>query len=201
MTRLFTGRSLGKLLRYGCGCSLVFLLFSCSSTMRIQTDFVPPGSHRLAQVMRIASREEIVQAKEIYDVIRASGIDDQDIVDGSVVLARIYCCGGMTENTSSEKVNALMLYVPKELKVALGDIVEVRSGRPPEKGDAGLLNVVIQIVQKAEASDGSCWWDPKNDRLWLRILYCDWMPTEGWIKQGGLNPAWYLPAKTGSPGT
>ena len=119
--------------------------------MRIQSDSVPPGSRRLAQVTAIANRDEIVQVKELYEVIRASGVNDQDIVDGSVVMARIYCCGGLTENTSSEKVNALMLYVPRNLKVVLGDIVEVRAGRPPEKGDAGMLNVVTRLVQKYDA--------------------------------------------------
>ena len=86
-----------------------------------------------------------------------------------------------------------MLYVPKGLNVALDDIVEVRVGRPPEKGDAGLLNIVTRIVQRYEAGKEDCWWDPKNDRLWLRVLYCDWMPREGWIEQGGLDPAWYKP--------
>jgi len=196
MTRLLSGWSLGNLLLCVCTSTVIFLLTSCSTPMRIQSDSVPPGSRRLAQVAAIANRDEIVQVKELYEVIRASGVNDQDIVDGSVVMARIYCCGGLTENSSSEKVNALMLYVPKELKVVLGDIVEVRAGRPPEKGDVGLLNVVTRLVQKYEASDGSCWWDPKDDRLWLRILYCEWMPKEGWVKQGGLYPAWFKPASS-----
>jgi len=198
MSRLLTGWSHGNLLLCGCASTLILLLSSCATPMRIQSNSVPPGSLRLAQVTASANRDEIVQLKELYEVIRASGVNDQDIVDGSVVLARIYCCGGLTENTSSENVNALMLYVPKELKVALGDIVEVRAGRPPERGDAGLLNVVTRLVQKYEASDRSCWWDPKDDRLWLRILYCEWMPKEGWVKQGGLSPAWFKPVSSDS---
>jgi hypothetical protein len=143
--------------------------------------------------MGIGKRIEVVQNKPLYDAIIASGIKDSEIVDGSVIVARIYCCGGMTENLSSEKANARVLYVPKGLNVALGDIVEVRAGRPPENKDAGLLNIVTRVVQRYGVENGNCWWDPKDDRLWLRVLYCDWMPREGWVKQEGLHPAWYKP--------
>jgi hypothetical protein len=43
-------------------------------------------------------------------------------------MARIYCCGGLTKDLSSEKVNALILYVSAGIRVDLGAIVEVRSG-------------------------------------------------------------------------
>ncbi|WP_199385460.1 hypothetical protein [Geomesophilobacter sediminis] len=141
--------------------------------------------------MVLGKRAEIVQAKPLYDAILADGIRDSEIVDGSVVMARIFCCGGMTDNLSSEKVNSLILYVPKEVTVGRGDIVEVRVGRPPEKGDAGKVHLVTRVVQKYGGNEERCWWDPKDDRLWLRVIYCDWMPNEGWIKQGGTNPAWY----------
>jgi hypothetical protein len=163
----------------------------CSNNLRIHSDFVPAGSLRLAQVMVLGKRAEIVQARPLFDAILASGIPDSEIVDGSVVMARIFCCGGLTDNLSSEKVNSLILYVPKEVTVARGDIVEVRVGRPPEKGDAGKVHLVTRVVQKYGGNEERCWWDPKDDRLWLRVLYCDWMPHEGWIKQGGTNPAWY----------
>lgn len=163
----------------------------CSNNLRIHSDFVPAGSVRLAQVMVFGKRAEIVQARPLFDAILAAGIPDSEIVDGSVAMARIFCCGGLTDNLSSEKVNSLIIYVPKGVTVALGDIVEVRVGHPPEKGDAGKVHMVTRVVQKYGGSEERCWWDPKNDRLWLRVLYCDWMPNEGWIKQGGTNPAWY----------
>jgi hypothetical protein len=176
-----------------CVLFLALLMTGCSVPLKIQSDFVPAESLRLAQVMVIGKRADILEGKAVYEAIIAAGIKDSEVVDGSVVVARIYCCGGPSENYSSEKVNARMLFVPKEINVALGDIVEVRVGRPPEKGDGGSLNVVTRVVQKYGEDGGSCWWDPKNERLWLRILYCDWMPKEGWIKQGGINPAWYRP--------
>lgn len=167
------------------------ILASCPGGLRIHSDFVPTGSFRLAQVTSIAKRDEITQISELYEAIKSSGVDDSEIVDGSVVLARIYCCGGITENTSSEVVNARMLFVPKELQVGLGDVVEVRVGNPPEDSERGQLNTVTRIVQKYESEAQNCWWDPKDDRLWLRVLYCDWLPEEGWVKQGGNYPAWY----------
>jgi len=177
------------------------LLASCATpSLRIQTDFIPQDSLRLAQVMSIADREDIVQAKPIHDSIIASGIPDSEIVDGSVVVVRIYCCGGITKRASSEMVNALMLYVPKGIGVGVGDIVEARSGNPPTKANPGQLNIVTRVVQKSDENDGDCWWDPKNDKLWLRILYCDWMPNEGWIKQDGVHPAWFKPAIPGASG-
>jgi len=173
----------------------LLLLSSCATpTLKIQSDFIPSDSLRLAQVMAIGKRSYVVQAKPVYDAIIANGIPDSEIVDGSVVVARIYCCGGITESISSEVANARMLYVPKGIDVDLGDIVEVRSGNPPNKENSGKLNKVTRVVQKADENDGHCWWDPKNDELWLRVLYCDWMPNEGWIKQNGINPAWFKPA-------
>lgn len=174
---------------------LVVLITGCSAPLRIHSDFVPAGSLRLAQVMQIGNRADIVQSKELYAAIIASGVQDSEVTDGSVVVARIYCCGGISANLSSERANAIMMFVPRGIPVGLGDIVEVKSGRPPEKGDAGELHVVTRTVQKHGDKEGKCWWDPKDDRLWLRVLYCDWMPQEGWIKQEGVNPAWYRPQR------
>ena len=148
---------------------------------------------RLGQVAVITKRADILQNKWVYKALIASGIKDSEVSDGCVVAARIFCCGGITDNSSSEKANARIIFVPKGIDVALGDIVEFTVGRNPDKGDGGQLNIVTRVVQKYEYADGSCWWDPKDDRLWLRILYCDWMPREGWVKQGGINPAWYRP--------
>ncbi len=173
--------------------TLLTFLPACSTPpLRIQSDVVPVGSLRVAQVAGIASREDILKA-DIYKSIIAVGIPDADLVDGSVVITRIYCCGGMTQELSSEYLNRTMLYVPKGLKVSLGDFVEVKVGRPPEHGDNGRINTVTRVVAKYGEKQESCWWDPRNDKLWLRVPYCEWMPKEGWIKQDGINPAWFKP--------
>jgi len=175
---------------------LVLIMTGCASSLPIHSDFaVPDDSLRLAQVVEIETRAVVVQNKKVYEALIASGVGDSNITDDSIVVSRIYCCGG-----SSEKTLAIILYVPNGLNVALGDIVELRTGHPPERGEVGSLNTVTRVVQKHGDDGGNCWWDPKNDRLWLRILYCDWMPKEGWVKQGGLSPAWYRPPVPALPG-
>lgn len=182
------------------GVSLLFFMMiasGCATQLRIHSNFVPEGSLRLAQVVDLGKRADLIAySKETYDAILASGVSDAEIVDGSVVLARVYCCGGITPEASSERVSAITLFVPSSLKVEQGDMVELRAGREPKKGMAGSINTVTRVVQKYEAKEEHCWWDPKNDRLWLRVAYCDWMPAEGWVKQGGDHPAWYKPVTT-----
>jgi hypothetical protein len=145
--------------------------------------------------MILFNRDEIIQAqaKPLYDAIIASGVSDSEIVDGSVAIARIYCCGG-----PSEKVDARMVYIPRGLNASYGDIVEIKVGRPPEKGDVGVINIITRVVQKDTGIDEPCWWDPKDNLLWMRVLYCDWMPKEGWTRQGGLSPAWFKPPTSSS---
>jgi len=167
------------------------LLASCAGTggLRIQNDFLPEGSLRLAQVVHVGSRDQIVEVKILHDALLASGVKDAEISDGSVVLARIFCCGNPMAAEQE-----MMLYVPPGIGVAIGDIVEVKSGRPPANGDAGRLNTVTRARQASGDGATSCNWVPPNARLWGRVLYCDWMPGEGWIEQGGINKAWFKPA-------
>jgi len=190
MSRLITGVPFLNSLLIVWILFLALIMTGCSTSLAMHSDFVvPDDSLRLAQVMEIEKRAVVVQSKKVYEAIIASGVGDSNITDGSIVVARIYCCGG-----SAEKANAIILYVPNGINVALGDIVEVRVGHPPEKGDVGSLNTITRVVQKNGDDGGNCWWDPKDDRLWLRVLYCDWMAKEGWIKQGGISPAWYRPS-------
>ena len=171
-----------------CGAAICLLSTACTSVPRIYTDKLPPGSHRLAQVMVLGTRKELVETKDAHDILSRAGIPDAEIRDGSVVLARIYCCGGW-----AEKPTAPAIYVPPGINVERGDIVELRVGHPPKKGAPGELNTVIRVRQKADDQNGSCRWDPPNERLWMRILYADWMPQEGWVYKGGISKAWYKP--------
>jgi len=171
---------------------LLLLVPACSTPpLRIESDFVPVGSLRVAQVVQVAKRDEILKAEVLYKAMIAAGVSDSDLEDGSVVVARIYCCGGPTRELSAEYANARMLYVPKGTKTGLGDFVEVKVGRPPKQGDGGFLNIVTRVVSKNGDQQPSCWWDPRNESLWLRVAYCDWMPKEGWVKRGGTSPAWF----------
>lgn len=178
---------------------LVVSVTACSTSgalapgLRIQTDDVPAGSLRVAQVVAIANRDMIFDAQfEVpHKAINAAGVADADLGDGSVVGARIYCCGGLSRENSSEYITMRQLYVPKGLSVGMGDFVEVRVGRPPENGDGGRLNTVTRVVSKRGEAPATCWWEPKNNALWMRVPFCEWMPKEGWTKQGGMSPAWF----------
>lgn len=180
---------------------LLLLLSACGTTPKgntqaIHSDFVPAGSLRVAQVFYVATRAEFVSGGDptAYNAVRASGIADEDLVDGTIVAARIYCCGGPTRESSSEYANRRVLYVPKHLKLQSGDFVEFKVGRPSVNDDGGRPNTVIRVVAKQGDQPERCWWDPRNDRLWGRVVYCDWMSAAGWVKQGGISPAWHKPA-------
>ena len=54
-------------------------------------------------------------------------------MDGSVIEARVWCCGGMTKSSSPEIGNSKVIFVPKGIHISHGDIVEVRSGTPASK--------------------------------------------------------------------
>lgn len=161
---------------------LLFLVSGCMTTPpRFHADVVPAGSLRVAQVTHVATRAQLVNPGEAlaYKTIRAAGIADSDLVDGSVVMARIYCCGGLSKEQSSEFQDRRVLYVPKDLTAEVGDFVEIKVGRPPANGDGGRLNTVTRVVAKKGDKPESCWWDPRNEKLWLRVPYCEWMSKEG----------------------
>ena len=167
------------------------VLASCATALnpaglRIDTDYVPAGSLRLAEVVQLSTRAEVIDSKPIYEAILSSGIRDSDVRDGSVVFARIYCCGG-----PNERHTVRILFVPQAISVERGDIVEVRTGRPPAPSAVGQLNTVTKIWQKGPS--GACRWIPPDPNLWARVLYCDWMPANGWIEQTGVLNAWYKP--------
>jgi hypothetical protein len=170
---------------------LMLTLTSCATSVsRLYTDpetAEDAGASRLVQVTAIASRQEIVALGEHYKLLLASGISDTELVDGSIVTGRIYCCGG-----PNEAGTAIWAYVPQNVQVGRGDIIEVQMGYPPVKGTPGIVNTVKTVRQKI-GENGTCHWIPENPKLWLRYLYCSWMEQEGWQKREGLYPAWLKP--------
>lgn len=161
----------------GVALSLFPLLASGKSYLSIQPVGVPDNSLRVVEVVAIASRDEIVSNRdEIYDPLIASGISDDEIVDGSVVAGIGFCCGRHLASSSKN-----FFFVPKDVKIEIGDIVEVKSGRVRSRDDAGAVNRATRVRQKKSDGTGSCRWDPPGEELG-KILYCDWMPAEGWAK-------------------
>jgi hypothetical protein len=60
---------------------------------------------------------------------------------------------------------------------------------PPTSADSNawkirgtcLIIKLIEVRQKKDAPDSRCSWEPPDDKLWRRVLCCDWMAAEGWI--------------------
>lgn len=149
------------------------------------------GSHVLVAVMDLALREQIMADPGAMDLLHASGVGDEAIRDGSVAVGIKYCCGGKISRDTM-----VMFYVPEGFTVAIGDVVEIETGRAANKrkGISGRVNRAVRIHESFEDETGACRWDPENDKLWMRVIYCDWMEAEGWLWQGGLNKTWYKPA-------
>jgi len=181
----------------------LFVLTSCATTpiSRLNATDVPSGSLRLAQVMGIFPRSQILPPSDIYETLLASGLKDPELRDGSIAIGRVICCGGPEQLQRQESI---LFYVPSDVgELELNDLVEIRSGaeQPGKATKTGAINTVTRIRQKHSDAfnrllvDGPCRWDPPkpNLDLWTRVLYCDWMKEEGWVKQ---NDYWFKPASS-----
>ena len=162
------------------------LLSSCATSprSRLYPEGAPAGSLTVAQVTIRYTRDLILSFPQTSRVLLTSGIDESEIRDGSVALGRVNCCGGPTEEGT-----AIAFYIPETVGTEVGDIVEVKLGRAPEKeGERGEVNRVTRVVQKGSEQVGPCWWDPPKPYLWGRVLYCDWMRDQGWVAEGAGGP-------------
>ena len=172
-------------------CICMVCVFAGASTSRLY----PPsegetGGLRLVQVIGLYSRDEILKGGEQLEHLRASGLKDSDFKDGSVAMARIYCC-----HRSTDEGTAIWFYVPPDLQAQMGDLVVVRMGRKAIKKDPGTVNVAVEIREKQDAPNSQCSWDPPDTSKWRRILYCSWMPAEGWtLRKSFLHETWLKPA-------
>ena len=170
------------------GVTLLHLLAGCSSQQsRLHAESVPPGSLRLAQVAYIVPRAEILTSEFVVRSLQASGIGESDIHDGSITVGRVECCGGR-----NEKATAALFYVPNDIKVEVGDIVEIRSGSAGNlETPNGPVNMLTRIREKHGDHDRQCRWDPPETNLWMRILYCEWMQADGWtLEKDGFAKYW-----------
>ena len=141
------------------------------------------GTLHAAEVVQVLTRTDILAVREIHESVNQSGVADSAITDGSVVVVRTMCCG--PPSTS----NAHGVFNPQGLTIQVGDVVEFRW----PGGSA--VNSITRVVQTTGQADAACWWDPKDEKLWRRVMYCNWMPQQGWVKQEGqMVVGWYKPA-------
>jgi hypothetical protein len=168
----------------------LMIFLACTVSKAGTSKLYPPskdeaGALRLAQVMQTATREEILKLTTQREHLLASGLQDSDFKDGSLAMGRVYCC-----HPSTDEGTAIWFYVPPDRPVKPGDIVEIRMGRESTKKDPGKVNVLVEIRQKKDLPESHCTWDPPNESLWRRVLYCDWMPAEGWTLKKGAHNTW-----------
>lgn len=175
-------------------CSLPPNMPLTSKTSRWHATAVPDGSLRVAEVVHVGTRDELVAGGWGYDVLIKAGIRDEQIRDGSAIATRVQCCGG-----PNEEGTAVLAFVPDDLHVSVGDIVEIWSGEMVTEDDplGPLPNTVTRILGKG--TNGDCRWTPNNPKLWGRVLYCDWMTPEGWSQQRGIAPYWIRPIGSTTP--
>ena len=95
--------SLVRILATWSAVCLVVLFAGCAhvASLRVYPDDVPAASLRLAQVIAVATRAEVIQEKPYYEALLKSGIPDADIRDGSFAVGRIHCCGGTAQTRLS----------------------------------------------------------------------------------------------------
>jgi len=176
---------------------LTYLLFGhsfegCASVPRSGPNFVPPGSYRMAQVVATAKRSEIL-GTPAYKLLLDGGITDGQIIDGSAAAAMVYCCG-----KSHSLATAIVFYVPPDVTIHQGDVVEIKTGGEPNGSRYGTVNVVKDIRETRQNFPTHCHWLPSDENegtsreLWGRVLYCDWMAQEGWTEKSNLVVhTWY----------
>ena len=144
-------------------------------------------------VADVATRLELVQIQDFYQLALSAGIQDKDIVDGSAIKIQVHCCDG------PDVITYGFAWVPAGIQVQRGDIVEVRVALDPDAPGLDRLNVVTQIRQGHDAKPSRCDWIPPQPGLWRRTIFCDWMRSEGWVevRSWGKPILWMKPA--GSP--
>lgn len=147
-----------------------------------QGKLAEPGTLHAGEVVQVPLRSGILNDHEIHELLKKEGLSDSDIVDGTVAMTRIYCCGPPSTSGTRPLLNRAAL------SLAEGDIVEFRYA------GASALATVTRVLQHAGDSQPHCSWLPNDESLWAREIFCEWMPGEGWVKQTGVAHGWYKPA-------
>lgn len=160
-------------------CLMALLAFiainGCAGTSRLYPNGAPEGSLRLVEVNALSLISDVQNNRAIYEPLAAAGITDANTRYKSIGAGRVYCCGG-----EMDKAYFHYFYIPSGFQVKVGDIVEIKSGSLPKEGKS-TVNTLVRVIQKRDDLTGACRWDPP-DRIYGRILDCDWMLKEGWVK-------------------
>jgi hypothetical protein len=154
-----------------------------------------PGALRAAGVIHVGTLSEF-KGSGTYNDLLDYGVEEASIVDGSMMFIRLLCC---SENHQAS--GEFIVYNPQHLPIADGDFVEIRVGNSQSHDLADAFNTLTRVLAHYETD---CRWEPKDNQRVLRrgmgYVYCDWMPSEGWLKlESKVEPAWYKPAPVSVP--
>jgi hypothetical protein len=176
-----------ELLLRSCAIALLCTLNACAVSPGKAGE---PGALRAAGVVHVGTRDEL-KGSDDYKELIANGVPEASIVDGSLLVVRLLCCRDNIKASSPAVV-----YNPQAIKVMDGDIVEFRVGGAKTQNPSDQWNVLTRVLQATGQTPEVCWWEPRNDQLWMRYAYCEWMQKDGWVRQDAkMNPAWYKPAE------
>ncbi len=176
--RLIFASRFSKGYRYSVSIFLVFVflfLNNCAGTSRLYPNGAPENSFRLVEVNALSTTSDVQNNRAIYEPLAIAKITDAHTRDRSIGAGRVYCCDG-----EMPKAFFHYFYIPPGFEVDAGDIVEIKSGSLPREGKSS-VNTLVRVVQKKDDLSNTCRWEP-HDRTYGRVLYCDWMPKEGWVK-------------------
>jgi hypothetical protein len=164
-------------------------LHGCAGHSRLYPNGAPENSLRLVEVLARATAADIQNNRYMREPLAAVGIQGPEARDRSVGAGRVYCCGGKLDEAYLH-----YFFIPADINVEVGDIVEIRCGSLPNAGRSS-VNTVVRVVQKKDDPVTSCRWEPR-DKTYGRILYCDWMPEQGCVKYTGtlFDETWVKPA-------
>jgi hypothetical protein len=146
-----------------------------------------PSTLHAAEVVQVLNRTDILGSHGIHESLTNGGVSDSAIVDGSVVIVRTSCCGPPMTGNAHGVLNL------QGVTLHVGDIIEyVIPG-------GSSVNTLTRVIQKTGEANSQCWWEPRNEALWRRVMYCSWMPEQGWVQQTGhLIIGWYKPNGNGN---
>lgn len=170
--------------------SLATMIWLACMSAEAASEAEQTGVLRAAGVVHVATKSEL-QGSSYEKDLAAHGVNVTTIADGTLVFARLLCC-----RDNPKRTGLVALYNPLAIKVAPGDFIEIRVGNTkPEPGTPDGFITITRVLQRADQPDGKCWWEPRMEGLWLRYVYCEWMPAEGWVwHTKKLDPTWYKPA-------
>jgi hypothetical protein len=145
---------------------------------------MPAGTRFLGEVIYVASRDDMVSTG-VYEVFLERGIPEAEIRDGSAGTVRINCCGG-----PDEERNSRIFHVPPGFEIGLGDVVEIRYGSSKAPPGAPRISRLTDIRQRAGQDLATCRWVPDCHGCWNRVIHCDGLEDEGWVRWGPME--WWV---------